>query len=62
MRLDDHADQTEKLVGIRAEEIHRWIDGLFDREGFERMRVVGRTADFDPYGHRKFRHYREALS
>ena len=29
-----HADRTEKLVGVRAEDIHKWIDGFFDAESF----------------------------
>lgn len=56
-----HADRTEKMCGLRAEDIHRWIDGLFDVEGFDQFLRVGRTPGYDPYDHRKFRHCAEAL-
>jgi len=61
MNIREHADRTEKTVGVRAEEIHKWIDGFFDVEGFDRFLRAGHTPDFNPYDHRKFRHCREAL-
>ncbi len=61
MKLSEHADHTEKVVGIRAEDIHKWIDRFFDLEGFDNFLRHGKTEGFDPYGHRKYRHCVEAL-
>lgn len=61
VKLFEHADHTEKVVGVRAEDIHKWIDGLFDLEGFDNFLRHGKTAGFDPYGHRQYRHCQEAL-
>jgi len=62
MKLAQHADHTEKIVGLRAEDIHKWIDGFFDHENFDAYLASGRLpTGFDPYDHRKFRHCREAL-
>ncbi|MDA3811055.1 MAG: hypothetical protein PF518_12100 [Spirochaetaceae bacterium] len=55
MEIVEHADHTEKLYNIRAEDIHKWIDGYFDRESFENFVNFGNRADFNPYDHRKFR-------
>ena len=49
-------------MGLRGEDIHRWIDGLFDAEGFDQLLRNGRSPDFDPYGHRKYRHCQEAAA
>ncbi|HHE37766.1 MAG TPA: PAS domain S-box protein [Candidatus Cloacimonetes bacterium] len=61
MKLSKHADRTEKIVGVRAEDIHKWIDGLFDAENFHIFMHSGRFHGYDPYDHRKFRHCLEAL-
>lgn len=61
MKLSEHADHTEKLVGVRAEDIHKWIDRFFDVEGFDSFLRYGKKEGFDPYGHRKYRHCIEAL-
>ncbi len=61
MIISKHADHTEKLCGIRAEDIHKWIDGYFDRHSFENFIEYGRTQGYDPYNHRQFRHCIEAL-
>jgi CBS domain-containing protein len=61
LKLSEHADHSEGLVGIRGEDIHRWIDGLFDAEGFDQLLRSGRSPDYDPYAHRKFRHCVEAI-
>ncbi len=61
MKISDHADHTEELFGVRAEDIHKWIDGFFDQEGFDQFLRMGRSPDYDPYDHRKFRHCIEAL-
>ncbi len=61
MKISDHADHTEKLYKLRAEDIHKWIDGYFDRQGFDEFLQIGRTPGFNPYTHRKFRHCHEAL-
>ncbi len=61
MKISAHADQTEKLVGIRAEDIHKWIDGFFDAEGFDHFLRTGSKRGFNPYNHRKYRHCAEAL-
>ncbi|NOR45839.1 MAG: PAS domain S-box protein [Candidatus Delongbacteria bacterium] len=61
MKTSEHADRTEKLVGIRAEDIHKWIDGFFDFDGFEDFLRSEKLTGYDPYDHRKFRHCVEAL-
>lgn len=61
MTAAEHAKRTKKLVGIRAEDIHKWIDGFFDAEGFDKFLLSGRSPDFNPYDHRRHRHCREAL-
>lgn len=61
MKTSEHADRTEKLVGIRAEDIHKWIDGFFDFDGFEDFLRSEKFSGYNPYDHRKFRHCLEAL-
>jgi PAS domain S-box-containing protein len=61
MKISEHSDHTEKVVGVRAEDIHKWIDGFFDAEGFDMLLRHGQTPEYDPYDHRKFRHCQEAL-
>lgn len=61
MKIAEHADRTEQLVGLRAEDIHRWIDGFFDVESFDDFLRRGPGQGFDPYKHRKYRHCAEAL-
>lgn len=61
MKTSLHADRTEKLVGLRAEDIHQWIDGFFDPDSFEHFLRTGRREGYDPYNHRKYRHCAEAL-
>lgn len=62
MKISEHADRSERLVGIRGEEIHKWIDDLFDAEGFDELLRSGRSPDYDPYDHRKYRHCQEAIA
>ena len=61
VKLSEHADHTEEIVGVRAEDIHKWIDRFFDIEGFDAFLRLGKKEGFNPYGHRKFRHCMEAL-
>ena len=61
MQMAQHADRSEKLTGLRGEEIHQWIDGFFDQESFEEFQRTGSTPDYAPYTHRKYRHCAEAL-
>jgi len=61
MKISTHADRTEKLAGLRAEDIHKWIDGFFDAESFGHFLKTGSRGGFDPYNHRKYRHCAEAL-
>ncbi len=61
MRISEHADHSQEIVGVRAEDIHKWIDGFFDSEGFDTMLKIGRDPNFNPYEHRKYRHCIEAL-
>ncbi len=61
MKISTHADRTEQLVGIRAEDIHKWIDGFFDAGSFDHFLRTGSRAGFNPYSHRKYRHCAEAL-
>lgn len=48
-------------MGIRAEDIHKWIDGFFDAESFDHFVRTGSRHGFNPYNHRKYRHCAEAL-
>ena len=61
MKISSHADRSEALVGVRAEDIHRWIDGFFDAESFDHFVRTGSRSSFNPYNHRKYRHCAEAL-
>jgi PAS domain S-box-containing protein len=61
MKLSIHADRTERLAGIRAEDIHKWIDGFFDAGSFAHFLRTGSRDGFNPYSHRKYRHCAEAL-
>lgn len=61
MQIAQHADRSETLTGLRAEDIHQWIDGFFDAESFDDFQRQGRRPDYDPYTHRKYRHCAEAL-
>ena len=61
MQIAQHADRSEALTGLRAEDIHQWIDGFFNAESFKDFQSTGQTADYDPYNHRKYRHCAEAL-
>jgi PAS domain-containing protein len=60
MKTSDHAKHTEELFGIRADDIHHWIDAFFDYENYEYFVWTG-SAESDPYAHRQFRHCIEAL-
>ncbi|TCI03996.1 PAS domain S-box protein [Corallincola luteus] len=62
MKISEHADHTEQLFGIRAEDIHKWIDGFFDHDGFDHYLRQGKIMNYDPYDHRRFRHCKEALA
>lgn len=62
MKISQHADRTEHLYGIRAEEIHRWIDGFFDHNGQQHSETMAKEIEYDPYSHRRFRHCKEALA
>ncbi|GAB1624101.1 hypothetical protein AAOGI_41510 [Agarivorans albus] len=61
MKISEHAQRTEQLFGIRAEDIHKWIDGFFDHDGFDHYLREGKLDQYDPYDHRRFRHCKEAL-
>lgn len=61
MKISDHADHTEKLFGIRGDDIHKWMDGFFEHDGADHHLRKGKILDYNPYDHRKFRHCQEAL-
>lgn len=61
MEIIRHAERSEALTGLRAEDIHQWIDGFFDAGSFDDFQRSGRRPDYDPYTHRKYRHCAEAL-
>jgi CBS domain-containing protein len=61
MKISEHADHTEILFNLRAEDMHKWIDGYFDRESFDQFLRFGKKQGYNPYEHRMFRHCREAL-
>ncbi|OIQ26681.1 DUF294 nucleotidyltransferase-like domain-containing protein [uncultured Vibrio sp.] len=62
MKITEHADRTEQLFNLRAEDIHQWIDGFFDPNGSDHSLRMAKDLDYDPYDHRRFRHCKEALS
>ncbi|MCJ2376391.1 DUF294 nucleotidyltransferase-like domain-containing protein [Vibrio sp. ZSDZ34] len=62
MKISEHAMRTEQLLGIRGEDIHKWIDGFFDHNGTEHSSRMSKNLEFDPYDHRRFRHCKEALA
>ncbi len=61
MQIHQHAERSEALTGLRAEDIHQWIDGFFDAGSFDAFQRSGRESGYDPYNHRKYRHCAEAL-
>ncbi|MGR5284898.1 DUF294 nucleotidyltransferase-like domain-containing protein [Vibrio maritimus] len=61
MKISEHANRTEQLFGLRAEDIHKWIDGFFEHDRFDHALKQG-TVTRDPYDHRRFRHCKEALN
>ncbi|MBI9106218.1 MAG: hypothetical protein JEZ04_05685 [Spirochaetales bacterium] len=61
MRIEQHAENTEKLYGCRAEDIHEWIDQYFDTERFRHSVRRGFLDGWNPFQHRRFLHYSEAL-
>ena len=61
MKISEHILRSKKVTGLAAEDIHKWIDGYFDADGFADFLRNGQTHAFDPYDHRKHRHCREAL-
>ncbi|USD42684.1 cache domain-containing protein [Vibrio sp. SCSIO 43135] len=61
MKISEHANRTERLYGVRAEDIHRWIDGFFDYNGKDHDETMAKALEYDPYSHRRFRHCKEAL-
>ena len=61
MKFEEHVKRTEELFGIPGQDIHKWIDGFFDTNSFERLLAGQSPADYDPYSHRKFRHCVEGL-
>ncbi len=60
MKTSDHAKHTEALFGVRADDIHQWIDAFFDDKNYEYFVWTGAT-ETDLYAHRQFRHCKEAL-
>ena len=61
MRIKDHAGHSEELFGIRAEDIHEWIDQYFDHGRYRRMLWFRYSGGWSPYEHRKHLHNKEAL-
>jgi len=61
MNVAQHAERSDARIGLRAEDIHRWIDSFFNAESYDDFKKVGRVPTFDPYDHRKYRHCAEAL-
>jgi hypothetical protein len=58
MQISQHADRSEASTGLRAEDIHHWIDGFFDSDSFNDFQRSGHQPDYNPYNHRKYRHCR----
>jgi PAS domain S-box-containing protein len=61
MKISEHTASSEKQCGIRGEDIHKWIDGFFDYESLSHFLKAEQKHQYDPYGHRQFRHCTEAL-
>ena len=53
---------TEKKYGLKATDIHKWIDGCFDHKKFKQFVETGFLGDYNPYAHRVHRHCKEALT
>jgi CBS domain-containing protein len=62
VNIQEHARHTWELHKLRAEDLHKWIDGYFDVDSFQAFLQGHETENYDPYDHRKHRHCREALS
>ncbi|MBN2736221.1 MAG: cache domain-containing protein [Spirochaetales bacterium] len=60
MTIEEHAENSYRRTGLRAEDIHRWIDNYFDSHAFQES-VNGSNKDYNPYEHRRHRHCREAM-
>lgn len=61
MKIATHKKKTMEKFGVEAEDIHEWIDGLFDQKRFNEFCQTGVLGDFNPYEHRKHRHCKEAI-
>lgn len=61
MDIRDHAAHSKELFNLSAEDIHKWIDGYFDNQGFQSFLQGEPSPRFNPYAHRRHRHCRETL-
>jgi hypothetical protein len=52
MQISQHADRSEASTGLRAEDIHHWIDGFFDADSFHDFQRSGHQPDYNPYKNR----------
>lgn len=60
MNLSDHADSSFAKTGFRCEDIHEWIDAYFNHELHRLRQKMGFMDDYNPFDHRKHRHFIEA--
>ncbi len=61
MNVSEHADSSEKQIGFRCEDIHEWIDAFFNLELHKLRQKMGFMDDYNPFDHRKHRHFIEAV-
>lgn len=62
MKIRHHAKNTKKLCGVRAKDIHKWIDSHFDKMKFHVVLSTGNMEYYNPFSHRHHYHNKEALT
>ncbi len=61
MNIYEHAANTERLYGVKALDIHKWIDQYFNKWKYLLLRITEIREIYNPYDHRKHLHHKEAL-
>lgn len=61
MKIHEHAAITKKLYGVKATDIHKWIDQYFIKWKYWLVLILEDKSIYNPYTHRHHLHYREAL-
>ncbi len=61
MDIYQHAAHTEKLYGVKALDIHKWIDQYFKKWQYLLFKITEIKEIYNPYDHRQHLHHKEAL-